>query len=88
MKHNFYFVIQLILSNIFEYLSAEASNALFQIIADTLKPGAAIAYYELYNQRQPPSSNTKLKYLKQISEDLFEKNKIWWYSSLRLYTIQ
>ena len=81
-------ILQINLSNIFEYLSEQASHSLFELIGTTIVPGAVIAYFELFLLRTPAADNTKLKHLKELSERLSSKGRVHWFRTLRLYEVQ
>ena len=66
------------LSDIFEYMSEEATTALLDRITEASNPGVRLAYW---NMLAPRSSNTpRIKFLPQESEDLFKQDRAFFYS--------
>lgn len=66
------------LSDIFEYMSEEATAALFDRIADHANPGARLAYWNMLAPRQ--SENPKITPLPEESGRLFKQDRAFFYS--------
>ena len=86
---HFSFLVQLSLSNIFEYLSVSATQTMFEMIAKNTSPGALVAYWELYLNRKPSPEEGRMKYLQELSERLGSKSRVFWFQNrFRLYEIK
>ncbi|ETX08474.1 MAG: hypothetical protein ETSY2_05215 [Candidatus Entotheonella gemina] len=73
------------LSDIFEYISPEASDRLFTQLADTIRPGGRIAYWNLLvPRRSPPSLRAQWHHLDELSERLIERDRAWFYQSFHV----
>ena len=73
-------------SDMFEYSSKEAADALFEALANHFAPGGRIAYWNLLVPRAPPSRlKTKLVRLKELSEKLHAKDRVFFYSSFNVF---
>ena len=73
------------LSDIFEYISPEASDDLFALLADKLQPGGRIAYWNLLvPRRSPPSLSAQWHHLDALSERLIERDRAWFYQSFHV----
>ena len=66
------------LSDIFEYMSEEATAALLDRIADHASSGARLAYWNMLAPRQ--SQTSKIKFLPEESERLFKQDRAFFYS--------
>jgi len=66
------------LSDIFEYMSEEATRTLFDRLANASTPGARLAYWNMLAPRQ--SSSTRIKSLPKESEILFKQDRAFFYS--------
>ncbi|MEC7984037.1 MAG: DUF3419 family protein [Myxococcota bacterium] len=66
------------LSDLFEYLSQEESNALFTLLHKRLRPKGRIAYWNLLVPRQ--SEGAGFHYLKDLSENLWKRDRCFFYS--------
>ncbi|MEZ5304115.1 MAG: DUF3419 family protein [Verrucomicrobiales bacterium] len=76
------------LSDIFEYMSPAASDALFAKIAEAGRPGGRIAYWNMIVPRQPPASLAgRLRLLDSLSAELHRQDKAFFYSTFRVEEI-
>ena len=64
-------------SDVFEYLSPEEAEKLFQLAASKLNPGGLLAYWTLLVDRKPETKD--LGYCPS-SEDISNKDQTWFYS--------
>ncbi len=70
------------LSDIFEYMGMEPYTALLERLADSGKPGARLAYWNmLAPRRRPESMASRLRPLEPLASDLFKQDKAWFYSA-------
>ncbi len=75
------------LSDVFEYLSPEASDELFRLLARGLRPGGRVAYWNLLVPRTPPK-NVNLKQLTSSSEELWRQDRAWFYRDFWVDEVQ
>ncbi len=68
------------LSDIFEYLSAENTRALLGRIADSARPGARLAYWNMLAPRRAADSS-RFQPLGELAEKLFLRDKAFFYSA-------
>ncbi len=74
-----------VLSDIFEYISPEASDSLFALLADKIRPSGRIAYWNLLvPRRSPPSLAAKWQHLDALSERLTQCDRAWFYQSFHV----
>lgn len=77
------------LSDVFEYMSEEASDSLFGLFARALRPGGRIAYWNLLVERKPPARlSDKLVYRAEQSQTLWLEDRAWFYGSFRLEDVR
>ena len=81
MSHGNTLSTQANLSDLFEYMSSEASEAVFAALADKMAVGGRLAYWNLFTPRHPsPALQPKLTHLKQLSADLHKTDRVFYYS--------
>lgn len=69
------------LSDIFEYMSDENTQNLLETIHSNSNPSARIVYWNMLAPRESNESlRSKIKPLKQLSEELFQQDKAFFYS--------
>ncbi|MFT6864375.1 MAG: S-adenosylmethionine-diacylglycerol 3-amino-3-carboxypropyl transferase [Akkermansiaceae bacterium] len=66
------------LSDIFEYMSEEATATLLDRLADSSNPGARLAYWNMLAPRQ--SNSPRIKHLPTESAKLFKQDRAFFYS--------
>ena len=71
------------LSDIFEYMSKESSDEMFDKLSQKVATGGRIAYWNLYNDRQPTETSS-LVVLSQLSQQLYLQDRIWFYKSFHI----
>lgn len=72
-------------SDIFEYMSPAASNNLFALLADKIRPGGRIAYWNLLvPRRSPPALSAQWHQLDELGERLIETDRAWFYQSFHV----
>lgn len=71
-------------SDIFEYMSEDLSLKTFDYLAEYFAKGGRIAYWNLYVDRASDNKVPKLKYLKELSENLKEKDRVWFYKNFKV----
>ena len=77
------------LSDVFEYMSDTASQHMFAVLAERLRDGGRLAYWNLLVPRTPPSSmHHRLKPLRETSERLHALDRTWFYRSFHLDEVQ
>lgn len=62
--------LQICLSDIFEYMSTDHSNALFSLLSQKMVKGGCLVYWNLFADRYPPDGNSTLEFQKQLSLEL------------------
>lgn len=69
------------LSDIFEYMSDENTQNLLEAIHEQSNPGARIVYWNMLAPRESAVSiHNKIQPLRQLSEELFQQDKAFFYS--------
>lgn len=68
------------LSNIFEYMSVEDADKVFNSLSTSISQGSRLAYWNLFNLRVP-SSTPNLKLLTSLSEELYKKDRVFHYTN-------
>ena len=89
LTYNNYFM-QLGLSNIFEYMSVEAAEATFALLAKSMAPGGRLAFWNLFNHRLPSRElleRGKMTHLKELSEELHQIDRVFFYSAFHVVQI-
>ena len=77
------------LSDVFEYMSDEASQRMFGVLAENLRDGGRLAYWNLLVPRAPRESMLhRLKPLTEISERLHAVDRTWFYRSFHIDEVQ
>ncbi len=69
------------LSDIFEYMSIEHSEKLFNLLNQKLSPGGRIGYWTLLVDRK----TKQLKKLQPLSDELAKQDRLFFYSSYNVY---
>lgn len=68
------------LSDLFEYLSDEATESLLALLADRFRPGGRLAYWNLLVPRARPASLAhRLRPLRDLAERLWKRDRSWFY---------
>lgn len=84
------FFLQLGLSNIFEYMSVEAAEATFALLAKSVASGGRLAFWNLFNHRLPSKElleRGKMTHLKELSEKLHQIDRVFFYSAFHVLQI-
>lgn len=75
------------LSNIFEYMSEEQTDALLTLLARKMKKGGRIAYWNLFcPRRSSPALQTLWHHETALSEQLHLRDNNWFYSAFHVET--
>ncbi|XP_065832489.1 uncharacterized protein [Oscarella lobularis] len=73
------------LSDVFEYMSEEATESMFSLLADHMPSGGRLAYWTLFLHRAP-SESLQLRPLTELSERLFkEEDRSTFYGSFQVH---
>jgi S-adenosylmethionine-diacylglycerol 3-amino-3-carboxypropyl transferase len=73
------------LSDIFEYMSEDLADRVFSTLADRLRSGGRIAYWNLLVPRAPsPALDGKLTHLDELSQRLWRQDRSWFYRDFRI----
>ncbi len=73
------------LSDIFEYMSPELNAAVFGLLADRLRSGGRVAWWNLLVPRSVPDSlHDRLRPLPDLSQRLWEQDRSWFYRSFHV----
>lgn len=76
------------LSDIFEYMSTEASDRLFELFARAMRSGGRIAYWNLLVERHPSKNlDDRLDSLAEQAQGLWLKDRAWFYRSFELIEV-
>lgn len=70
------------LSDVFEYLADESAAELLELLASRLRPGGRIAYWNLL----VPRSARRLPALGELSRELWQQDRVFFYSNFHLNT--
>jgi S-adenosylmethionine-diacylglycerol 3-amino-3-carboxypropyl transferase len=77
------------LSDVFEYMSDDASQHMFEVLASNLRGGGRLAYWNLLVPRTAHSSrHLRLKPLVETSERLHAIDRTWFYRSFHIDQVQ
>jgi S-adenosylmethionine-diacylglycerol 3-amino-3-carboxypropyl transferase len=73
------------LSDVFEYMSADAAHHVFAALTDQLRSGGRIAYWNLLVERIPPASlRDRLVSLTAEADDLWRQDRVFFYQSFHI----
>jgi S-adenosylmethionine-diacylglycerol 3-amino-3-carboxypropyl transferase len=72
------------LSDLFEYLSSDATAAIADDLARVVRPGGRIAYWNLFVPRALSSTSAHLEFLDSRSHDLWASDRSWFYRAFRV----
>jgi len=77
------------LSDVFEYMSDAASKRMFGVLAERLREGGRLAYWNLLVPRTPPASmHHRLRPLGETSARLHALDRTWFYRSFHIDEVQ
>lgn len=76
------------LSDVFEYVDPAHTEALFGRLAETARPGARLAYWNLLADRQAPASVSAIRALPELSARLHARDKAPFYSAFRVEEVR
>lgn len=69
------------LSDIFEYLDPAHCESIFRTLLDRSRAGARFAYWNMLSPRQRPESlSTQIKPMEELAQELFARDKAFFYS--------
>jgi S-adenosylmethionine-diacylglycerol 3-amino-3-carboxypropyl transferase len=71
-------------SDIFEYMGEENSAKLFEILMSRVAQHGRIAYWNLLVNRQPPEELSGYKHLNDLSANLWQKDRSWFYRTFQI----
>lgn len=70
------------LSDVFEYMSPEATERLFAALAAAMPAGGRLAYWNLFVPRESPASlRDRIRPLPRLSRALWRRDRAWFYSA-------
>ena len=73
------------LSDLFEYLSDEATDALFEALGTQLRPGGRVCFWNLLVPREPPPAlRPRLRAKTELASALYERDRSWFYRSFHV----
>ena len=73
------------LSDVFEYMSPEATEGLFAALADAMPAGGRLAYWNLFVPRESPESlRDRIQPLPRLSRALWRRDRAWFYSAFHV----
>jgi S-adenosylmethionine-diacylglycerol 3-amino-3-carboxypropyl transferase len=76
-------------SDVFEYMSEDASAALFRAFAEHMKPGGRICYWNLLVPRQSPAALAdRFTLLEDLSRSLWEKDRSFLYRAFHVEEVR
>jgi len=77
------------LSNIFEYMPADAHAAILERVAGVSRPGARIAYWNLFVDRQAPDAlQARLERDKESGDALLQRDRAFFYQAFRVEVVR
>ncbi len=77
------------LSDVFEYMSEEASDRMFSVLAERLREGGRIAYWNLLAPRTPPLPlQGRLRPLTATASRLHGCDRTWFYRAFHVNEVQ
>ena len=83
-------LLQVGLSNVFEYMSEEDAEATFTLLANSISSGGRVAFWNLFNHRLPSQlllRGGKMTYLEELSKQLHHMDRLFFYSAFRVVLI-
>jgi S-adenosylmethionine-diacylglycerol 3-amino-3-carboxypropyl transferase len=73
------------LSDVFEYMAADATHQVFAALTEQLRPGGRIAYWNLLVERTPPASlRDRLVALEAEAERLWRQDRVFFYQAFHI----
>lgn len=72
------------LSDLFEYFPEADSDRAFERLADRMRPGARVAYWNLLVERRPPARLQHRMHLLPRSADLHAQDRVFFYQDFRV----
>ena len=79
------------LSDLFEYLSDEATDAIFETIGDRLRPGGRACFWNLLVPREPSraaseggAARARLRPLRALEAALYARDRSWFYRAFHI----
>lgn len=75
------------LSDVFEYMSDEAAGQLFLRLAEVLRPGSRLAFWNLFVPRRPPRRVARLRSMPVLSRALWERDRSWFYRAFHVVEV-
>lgn len=73
------------LSDLFEYMSSDDADALFAALAERVRPGGRITYWNLLVPRtSPPTLAARLRRRDDIARPLWEQDRSWFYRAFHM----
>jgi S-adenosylmethionine-diacylglycerol 3-amino-3-carboxypropyl transferase len=75
------------LSDVFEYMSSAASDALFSRLAAVLEPGGRIAFWNLFVTRCPSRNAPRFQPRRALSRALWRRDRSWFYRDFHVVEV-
>lgn len=72
------------LSDVFEYLSEDATSLLVDHLSRVIRPGGRIAYWNLFVPRAGSTTSPRLRWLAALSTQLWSLDRSWFYRTFRV----
>jgi S-adenosylmethionine-diacylglycerol 3-amino-3-carboxypropyl transferase len=75
------------LSDVFEYMSADAADALFHRLSEVVRPGRRLCFWNLLVPREPSRRFTRLQPLRALSHVLWQRDRSWFYRAFHVVEV-
>lgn len=75
------------LSDVFEYMSDDAAGQLFLRLAEVLRPGGRLAFWNLFVRRRPRRPIARLRSMPALSRALWERDRSWFYRAFHVVEV-
>ena len=75
------------LSDVFEYMSSDASDALFARLSNVLRRSGRIAFWNLLVPRSPSAGLHRLRPLRTVSRELWRNDRSWFYRDFHVVEV-
>ncbi len=72
------------LSDLFEYLSDEGADALFDTLGERLRPGGRACFWNLLVPRESGAASAHLRPMRDLARDLYAHDRSWFYRAFHI----
>jgi S-adenosylmethionine-diacylglycerol 3-amino-3-carboxypropyl transferase len=75
------------LSDVFEYMSADAADEVFHRVSEVVRPGRRLCFWNLLVPREPSRRFTRLQPLRALSHVLWQRDRSWFYRAFHVVEV-